>query len=68
MSQTLKLMDYLTRHPDRGHPLTRLGRLIGAWAVHSRIAEVRRLLGGEGRIENRKELRNGKVRSYYRLT
>jgi hypothetical protein len=68
MSQTLKLMDYLTRHPDRWHPMTRLGRLIGAWAVHSRIAEVRRLLGGEGRIENRKELRNGKVRSYYRLT
>ena len=68
MSGTLKLLAFLTRHPDRWHSMHRLGRMIGAWAVHSRIAEVRRLLDGEGKIENRQEVRNGKRLSFYRLS
>lgn len=45
-------------------PMVELGREIGAWAVHSRAADLRRL-GYE--IENRRERVAGKVHSFYRL-
>lgn len=44
--------------------MTTLGAIAGCWAVHSRCADLRKL---GYRIENRRERRDGKVHSFYRL-
>jgi len=64
MTQNDTIAETLLARRGEWVPMTQLGRAAGCWAVHSRIADLRK----RGmQIENRKEKRKGKVHSSYRL-
>lgn len=44
-TQNDRLRAILVARPGEWIPMVELGRLIGAWAVHSRIADLRRVHG-----------------------
>ena len=44
-SQHERLRDYLFKNPNHWVPMVELGRVIRAWAVHSRANDCRRLYG-----------------------
>ena len=71
-TQTDMLYDILTRSPGEWFSMPLLAERIGAYAVHSRIADVRRRLyqEGRGRIENRQawDPDNRKRLSFYSFT
>ena len=72
MTQNERLSAYFVAHPRAWIPMPDLGRAIGAWAVHSRVADLRRPLaeGGFGmNIENRKIVSaEGCTISFYRYS
>lgn len=63
-TQTEKLRALFLASPGQWLSMIWLGRIIGAWAVHSRVADCRRRF--QMNIENRKELKDGKSNSFYR--
>lgn len=63
-SQASKILARLQREPGEWVPMIALARISGAFAVHSRIADLRRA----GHIIDHQNLRYGKkIHSYYRL-
>ncbi len=64
-SQADKLRELFLARPGDWLNMTELGRAIGAWAVHSRVADCRRKFGMV--IENKTELnqQTGKRISFY---
>lgn len=44
-SQNEKLRDYLMAHPCQWVPMVDLGKVIHAWAVHSRVSDCRERFG-----------------------
>lgn len=58
VTQADRIQEHLVAHPFQWIPMIELGELVGAWAVHSRIADVRRrlALSGRGRVENRQKV------------
>ena len=67
MTQNEKLRRIFKAQPGVWHSMTRLGELIRAWAVHSRVADLRKL---GMRIESRsvRDTITGQRHSYYRYT
>jgi hypothetical protein len=65
-SQAERLRELFLARPGEWISMTDLGRAIGAWAVHSRVADCRRKFGML--IENKTELNRetGQRFSYYR--
>ncbi len=64
-SQRQRILDALEQAPDRWVAMTDLWRVSGAFAVHSRIADLRKL--GHP-IEHKNERpTSGAIRSFYRL-
>lgn len=65
MSQTSEMGAMLLAARGEWVSMTEIGKVIGAWAVHSRAADLRR----QGHaIENRIEVgKDGQKHSYYRL-
>lgn len=73
-SQNAKLAAFLLANPNTWHPMPMLAKLISPTGdgaglpVHSRIANVRRMLKPEGfTIEPRREFVDGVYHSFYRL-
>ena len=66
-SQAEKLRELFQAQPGQWISMTDLGRAIGAWAVHSRVADCRRKFGMN--IENKTVLNreSGQRFSYYRF-
>jgi len=62
-SQNEKLAEYMSARPWQWLPMVELGGLVGAWAVHSRIADLRRDYGMN--VVNRKWKRGDVVISEY---
>lgn len=63
-SQAEKILAELRRNAGHWVAMTDLWQVSGAFAVHSRCAQLRR----EGHmIDNRSERKGGKVHSFYRL-
>lgn len=69
-SQTDRILEHLTERPFQWVPMIELGELVGAWAVHSRIADVRRRVrqAGHGEVENKQQVSEytGQRLSWYR--
>lgn len=65
-SQTEKLREMFLAQPGEWRSMTELGKAIGAWAVHSRVADCRRKFGMN--IENKTVMDrdSGQRFSYYR--
>lgn len=63
-TQTEQLRALFLARPGQWLGMTELGAAIGAWAVHSRVADCRRRFAMT--IENRSELQDGKRHSFYR--
>lgn len=64
-SQCSKIEAYLKEHPGEMVPMPQLYEVSGAFAVHSRIADLRR----RGmKIENVSERVNSKIHSFYIYT
>jgi acyl dehydratase len=63
-TQTDRLAAILQERAGRWVSMTRIGRDIGAWAVHSRIADVRRRYGYT--IINRQRKIGGVRHSFYK--
>jgi len=68
-TQNGRLAAILAKHPGEWLPMTDLGREIGAWAVHSRVADLRRLgMAIEHKNERRTNLWGVRsCHSYYRF-
>ena len=64
MSQTELLRDLLLSQPGQWVPMPKIAATIGAYAVHSRIAELRSDTGMH--ILNRQCVIDGKRHSFYR--
>lgn len=47
--QRQRLLDYLVERPGEWVPMVEIAALLSTYAVHSRIADVRRILESEGR-------------------
>lgn len=63
-SQNERLESLFRSRPNEWLPMTDLGRAIGAWAVHSRVADLR----AHGMdIENRTQKDDGETLSFYRF-
>lgn len=65
-SQNDIIANLLASKPGRWISMIELGKAAGAWAVHSRVAELRKRRGMQ--ISNRREIVDGKVHSFYRYT
>ena len=64
LSQCARILAELESKRGQWVPMPDLARIAGGYAVHSRIAELRKR---GHRIEAMQERRGGKVWSYYRL-
>lgn len=63
-SQNQRLREYFLQRPKVWHAMPELGTAIGAWAVHSRVADLRTKF--KMTIEQRQERVDGKTHSFYR--
>ena len=69
-SQAGRILAYMRARKGQWIPMVELGALVGAWAVHSRIADCRRTIKAEEaseRIRNRTTRKDGKCHSFYIL-
>jgi hypothetical protein len=64
MSQTDIVREYLFAHPGERVPMTRLAEAMGGFAVHSRIAQLRRE-SGMIIINHLERAKDGKTHSFY---
>lgn len=63
-TQTQAILARLEQTPGEWVSMTELGSVAGCWAVHSRIAEIRK--GGRD-VKNKCHKVEGKKHSFYRL-
>ena len=62
-TQNAKLRALFEARPKQWLSMTDLGGAVGAWAVHSRVSDLRKEWGMN--ILNRREKVNGRLHSYY---
>lgn len=67
-SQNDRLRAYLEDRPNRWIPMPELGRAIGAWAVHSRISDLRTKFGMRIDHRSRRDAVTGQHLPEYRFS